>query len=280
MKAFISPLYIQTNSLSSEKIVLGLIMISHDKIFFDTSKPKISLAEKLLDKSVKIHLNNSIQMIHNKVKENASSSVFNEEYFTYLSKYSNGLIQFGTPKPIVMESTESSFKELFKNFVGDIIEKEKIVKQTFHAKIKDKLCIPGVIEKADINYTLKPSKVKGILKPATVSLLTTNGNIQALQAIDFENSENVIANHIYEFESLTKTLDKLSLKYLNKPGSYKIIVKEPALGSEQHGLFDAIYKFKKDVFNMIDTEQVEEEALKIVKAKHLKFSTFLESNLK
>lgn len=277
MKSFISPLYIQTNSLSSEKIVLGLIMIGQDKVLFDTSKAKIKLAEKLLDKSVKTLLDSSIQMIHNKINEKSFNTIFNEEYFTYLSKYSNGLIQFGSLKPIAAEINELSFKGFFKSFVGDKLETEKSPHQTFQTKVKEKLSIPGVIEKADINYTLKPIMVEGVLKPTIISLLTTNGNIQALQAIDFENSENVIANHVYEFEVLTKILNTLSLKHLNKPGAFKIIVKEPSLNTPQHVLFDTVYNLKKDLFQIVEEDGIANEVSKIQKAPHLKFSTFLET---
>jgi hypothetical protein len=277
MKAFISPVYIQTNSVSSEKIVLGLIAVADEKIFFNTSKHKLEVAAKLLGNPVKSVLETSVQMIQNKIKEITVSKNFSEEYFNYLSKYSNGLIQFGTPKPVATEINKTTFEELFKIFVGETIDKEKATEKTFQSKVKDKLSVPGVIEKADVNYTIKPIILPGLLKPTVVSLLTTNGSIQALQAIDFEATETSITNNLYEFEILTKLLDKISNKYLNSPGVYKVVAKEPALNTPQHDLFEKTIKFKKESFEILEEGELANETSNIIHAPHHKFSTFIET---
>jgi hypothetical protein len=278
MKGFVSPIYIQTNSVSLEKIVLGLIAIGNNKVLFGISKNKLQIAERLLNQRVKSVLHASIQMIENKAKSSSidPGGIFNAEYFAYLTRYSNGLVQFGALKPIAKEINEPVFAELFKLFVGEHIEKEATSKKTFQSRVKEKLSVPGVAEKADINYTLKPTIIHGLLKSTTVSLLTTNGNIQAYQAVDFTASGTSIANNLYEFEVLTKSLNKLSLIHLKKPGEFKVIAIEPPTGTSQHALFNQITQFKNDVFQIIDEVQLNEVTTEIIHKPHLKFSTFIQ----
>jgi hypothetical protein len=134
MKSLLSIIYLQTNSVSGEKIAVGLLGISEKEIFFKTAEAKLKLAAKLCDTSIVKHAEISFEMIRNKVSEVnkeakshallPSESLFTKEYLNYLNKYSKGLLQFDLPKSYAGNLDKKSFKTLFQQFIGQWEEKE------------------------------------------------------------------------------------------------------------------------------------------------------------
>jgi hypothetical protein len=212
MKSLISIIYLQTNTVSGEKIAVGLLAISENEVFFQVSEQKLKLAGKLSNADVLKHAEISFGLISNKVNENnkehkshvllKNHSVFTKEYISYLNKYSKGLMQFDTPKSFAGIIDKKIFKALFEQFIAVWEEKPENVKKAiqFHTIIKKQLNKPIFKEKVDIDYTLQPQKVKGLLLPQDITLISKNGSILAAQAIDFTTSEEVIAKHTYEME--------------------------------------------------------------------------------
>lgn len=145
MKAFLSPVYFQTNAASDEKITAGLIIVTPVKIWFHFSSFKLSLLKKLHSIDAYYNADNSLNSLENKIVQSnvelesvipiffKSDIPFNIEYFSYLSKYSSGLVQFGSPKPINAEINESTFASYYKIFVGETLiqNNDKIHKTLF-----------------------------------------------------------------------------------------------------------------------------------------------------
>lgn len=110
--SFLSIIYLETNSTTSEKISVGLLGVAENHIYFKQADNKIKIAEKLkgssLEKLVKLSLSTIKQQIaiankdftENKLFDN--NHQFKTEYIKYLSNYSQGLLQFDAPKNILV----------------------------------------------------------------------------------------------------------------------------------------------------------------------------------
>lgn len=289
MKAFLSPVYLQTNTASDEKITAALVIVTPHKIWFHYSLSKLNLLKKLHSDDAYYNGYNALSSFENKVLQaNAdlesdlislfkSDLPFNSEYFSYLSKYSSGLVQIGLPKPIDSEINEDTFANYYKIFVGEAHKKEKPVKSHFNSQLKQQLSKPGLADKADINFKLNPAIVHGLIKETDITLITKNGAINAFQGVDFSLSPKSIVDNLYEFEVLINSLEKFSHQNSIKKGKYSIISIEPDLITDQHKLFDQVYKFKSDDYKLIDPSHFEIITDNIVNNNYSKFSTFLSS---
>jgi hypothetical protein len=288
MNSFISTIFINTNSVSSEKIAAAIIIATPEKVWYKFATHKIDFAEKIIINShIKKHLQVCFKLIENKVKEvnelmeNGKSqllpfeSIFNENYFNYLSKYSNGLLSFEKPKSIAGKINPNTFIKLYSLYTGDIIIAKKGNKQVnFHQSVNEKLKNPSLIEKADVDLKILPSKLDGIYTPVQVKLATKNGIIQAYQDIDFTTSPETIAKHLYEWEVLTDALNSYSYKKNLKKGVYKIIFNKPEPKSEQESILNKIHK-NTIKFGLTEFNEIDLVINEILTKEHIKLSTIL-----
>jgi len=291
MKSLISIIYLQTNSVSGEKIAVGLLTISENEAFFQVSEQKLKIAGKLLSSDIVKHAEISFGLISNKVNEYnkeqkshillKSNTVFTKEYINYLNKYSKGLMQFDAPKSYAGNIDKKVFKTLFEQFIALWEEKPEQVKKAihFHTIIKKQLNKPVFKQKVDVDYTLQPEKVKGLLLPQDITLISKNGNILAAQAIDFTTSEEVIAKHTYEMEVIINCLDKLGQQSIKKShkGSYYLLFNKPALNSPQEKMLNEIVKTKAGLMNIQEAGYITELEEKLEKNEYSKFSLFADT---
>jgi hypothetical protein len=130
--------------------------------------------------------------------------------------------------------------------------------------------------KVDVDYTLQPQKIKGLLLPQDITLISKNGNILAAQAIDFNNSEEVIAKHAYELEVIINCLQKLGEETINKKhkGNYYLLFNKPANNSPQEKLLNEIKKTKSGLMNIEEAGFLDELENKLQQDNYQKFSLF------
>ena len=288
MKSLLSIIYLQTNTVSCEKIAVGLLTISENEVFFQVSDHKLKLVAKLSNADVLKHAEISFTLINNKVaetnKENKShsliknDSLFTKEYISYLNKYSKGLIQFDVPKLYAGIIDKKIFKTLFQQFIGEWEEKPEAAKKNvqFHTVIKKQLNKPVFKQKVDIDYTLNPQKIVGLLKPQDITLISKNGSILAAQAIDFTTSEEVITKHTYELQVIIDCLEKLGQKNINKKhhGIYYLLFNKPAKKSPQEKLLNEIIKTKAGIMNIEEAGYLDILEGKLQTENYNKFSLF------
>lgn len=291
MKSLLSIVYLQTNSVSGEKIAVGLLAISEHEIFFQVSEHKLKLAGKLSSMDVLKHAEISFALISNKVIENnkeqkshtllKNSSVFTKEYINYLNKYSKGLIQFDVPKSYAGLIDKKMFKVLFEQFVAVWEEKAPNTKKAvqFHTVIKKQLNKPVFQQKVDVDYTLQPEKVKGLLLPQDITVISKNGSILAAQAIDFTTSEEVIAKHMYELQVIFDCLEKLGQQNIkeNHKGAYYLLFNKPAKASPQEKMLNDIKKTKAGIMTIEEAGYLSELEDKLEKDEYSKFSVFADT---
>ncbi|RXG18400.1 hypothetical protein DSM03_1011082 [Leeuwenhoekiella aestuarii] len=286
MKTFLSILSVKTNSFSSEKIVIGLLAVSADKVHFGYSKNKVNLLNKFSsDEKISLFVESLLSQIKSSVKgENkelsnlqmnliTDKSIFSEEYFNYLNNYNNGLLHFSKPLEVNYEFSENDFSKYFKNFIGEpFIELKKDSKKTFHQKLKPLLNKEGLSNKVDLHYTFNPNIFKGILKDCSIPLITKNGNINSLQEIDFTNKPVTIANNLYETKIIHDALKGFSTKIDCGVSKIKVAFEEPKLDTEQHKMFDLAIKEYSDQFEFITPDAVDSFTDNILEKNYSKFS--------
>lgn len=291
MKSLISIIFLQTNSVSGEKIAVGLLAISENEVFFQVSEQKLKLAGKLSNADVLKHAEISFGLISNKVHETnkeqkshillKNDTVFTKEYISYLNKYSKGLMQFDIPKSYAGNIDKKTFKILFEQFISAWEEKPEHSKQAVHFNtlIKKQLNKPVFKQKVDIDYTLQPEKVKGLLLPQDITLISKNGNILAAQAIDFTTSEAVIIKHTYELEVIIHCLDQLGQQNIAKKhkGTYYLLFNTPAKKSPQEKLLNDIKQTKSGIMHIEEAGFLSELESKLEKEEYSKFSIFADT---
>lgn len=286
MKTFLSILSVKTNNFSNEKITIGLIAIANKNIQFSYSTNKLKLLNKIMNinnpegfvSNLLNQINNSVKSAnkensYNQVAFDLHKSLFSEEYFKYLNTYSNGLIQFSEPVHIGYEFDQIAFASYYEKFVGEKLDekKQKVIK-SFTSKLMPYFKKEGLKEKADLQYTLNPKKFKGILKSVQIPLITVNGSINALQAVDFNLQPITIANHLYETKVIFDALNTFSQQINNKLEKVKVAFEEPTLKSEQHQVFDLAFNEYKEYFDFITPNQVEIFTEKVSHSNNTKFS--------
>ena len=290
MKTFFSIVSIQTNPISSEKVVMGVLAITENEIYFDYSKSKSGLLDKLAPTKIGIGsmAKNALQQIKQKVAEANKAlakdqkhlvfekSIFSKDYISYLNKYNNGILHFSEPAILPFDFTTKKFAQYYYNFIGELItiapKKEHI---TFAKKIKPAFEKEGLEDKADLKFSFDPLWFQKILKDTPISLITKNGAIQAIQAIDFNLGEQTVVNHLYETNIIQESLQLFSQKSKSKINKIKIAFEEPKINTPHHTLFDLSYKNYKDIFEFITPDMLDEETEKICHSDNIKFSDYL-----
>lgn len=289
MKTFFSTISIQTNPVSLEKVVVALLAVTETKVFFHYSKNKLNLLDKLAPSKIGIGSlsKKSLQQIKNTVNETNKTlqknqativfekSIFSKEYFSYLNKYNNGILNFSEPATLPFDFTTEKFESYYFNFIGEpteVIEKKAL---SFTQKIKPAFEKEGLTDKADVKYWLDPFTFSGLLEETNVSLITKNGAISIIQAIDFNLGEQTVLKHLYETKFVNDALKAFAHKHNTGVKPLQIAFEEPEKGTEQHDLFDLSYKNYKDEFSFITPDTLEEETDKICQSDNIKFSDYL-----
>ncbi|BDB53072.1 hypothetical protein [Flavobacterium ammonificans] len=291
MKTFFSTISIQTNPVSLEKVVVALLAVTESHVFFHYSKNKLNLLDKLAPSKIGIGglAKKSLQLIKNTVNETNKTlqktqttivfekSIFSKEYFSYLNKYNNGILNFSEPALIPFDFTTEKFESYYLNFIGEpteLVEKKTL---SFAQKIKPAFDKKGLVEKADLKFYFDPLHFHGIFKETDISLITKNGDISAIQTIDFNLTEQTIVNNVFETQSIQVALQHFAKDTGTKVKPIQIVFEEPLKDSENHVLFDITYKNLKDNFNFITPDVLEKETEKIANSNNIKFSDYLQT---
>ena len=293
MKAFYSILYFQSNSFANEKIAGGLLLFSPQKIWFEYLPLKLDIMSKLSGELVKEHLKQTLKgvakfvdgfnlslvqntAIHQQTIFEKPEPFFNELYLSYLSKYSQGLLQYSEPQPIAAPADSKLFNALFEKFIGAKKKVQTIDKYNFHHQFQLKINKPSIKDKVDINLKLYPQKFQGIYSETKVSLIGKNGVITAMQDIDFNIHMESLGQQLNQWDVLVDALGKFSTKKDWKKGDYSLVFNKPKSKSPQEKLLNEIHKSIDKPFKMVEMGGVEELLNKVEQNDYLPFSKLIE----
>lgn len=284
MTPFFSIISVQTNSYSKESVAVGLIVVA-DKVYFSYSIAKLNYLKKLDDgKALHFLAENGLKKIKKAVDDKniahnlpLGQNAFSVDYFNYLNQYAAGALTFSEPQMLNVFFDDKVFAKYYKKMIGESLPEIQVNKThlNFKSKIKVLFQKKQIEEKADVDYILKADKFEGVLKNTTVSLITVNGSISCLQAIDLNIQQNTIINHIYEAQVVNEGLKKFGETAHKKTDNIKIAFEKP-IEKEAINFFNKLYIEKKDIFDFYEYDKVAEFADHIASSKeYSKFSEFL-----
>lgn len=289
MNQFTVPIFIETNAISQEKLACGLLAITTKQVFISWSKSKIAVAEKLAGPEYKGYFSQQFQLfkqglqLENKarLKEGklfGSKSFLAANYFSYLKQYNAGPIQFGDPKPFAGDMDEKLFQQFFANAIGANPSKQKSSGSKIHRRFINTVSTVAIKQRADIEYLIPHEKVHGLVISPKVDLISVNGSILMVQALDMTKSVTTIGHHLYENEVIVRAMQGYGKQRKKAVEPMRLVVEPPVHGTEQEGLMKRTRKEKSDLFVIKTLEEIEAEmnAVADEKAAYQKFSEFVE----
>lgn len=120
MNTFYAIIYAFIRPDIDEKISIGLLCISNDKIYLKTSNKKLTIAKSLVPEHLALALENELQSITKMASaEKIDDSIFNERYFNYLHSYKNNIIGFSIANHLDIEINETIFDKLYRKYVSE-----------------------------------------------------------------------------------------------------------------------------------------------------------------
>ncbi len=286
MKPFYSIVYIKPNTLSDEKISIGMVLNTGNRALFDFSETKLKAISRLIETDI---LETVERMLKNVKKKAEAVSVdinqiegfevdpFTKDYFNYLNKYSNNILEYSKPSENEGNFNASDFEELFKLFVDSSYGFKVKEEVSFRQSFEKKLINSRVSDCLDIKYRVSKKRVSTILSNTEVDYIGVNGTIYSGHVLDTNLSHSSLENRIYKIRSLIIGLRELSKAYnLDTKGEHVVYFNEPDTASDK----DIIHSLNKDEtlpFHLKPADYFEEEESIIENTNVIKFSEFLTS---
>ena len=276
MKTFYSILYITLNASLDEKVSIGVIMSNNFEYFFKYSHQKLTALKNILD-SEKYHiiktylksLDNEFGFSSNNenlllTSAELNNNWINESYLTYLSKYSNNIIQFSAPKAISIELNSSNFKRIFEKYIFKYSEiEDQSTSISILNTVRESL-FPKIKERVNLEMTLTSNDFEDLFAPIKIDFIGRNGIPVAGQTIDFTKKHYNLENDVARYVSFTKAIDLNS----NNKGKYYVLGKEPQKDSDRnHQLWNDIRNSNFLEFVDIDEFNIVEEYIETQNVK-------------
>lgn len=288
MKPFYSVLYLKSESISDEKIAVGMLLNADQNPMFDYSEDKLKAASKIIDSEAVDSVEKLLKNIKRKVdslskdknqKEAFDVDPFTNSYFDYLNRYSNNLVLYSKPEENIGDFKLDDFDSLFKLLVDKNYGFEEKATVTFRKKVEETLRASRVSERIDIKYRVPKDRVKSILRNHEVDYIGANGKIYSGNVIDTATDHYTIENKVYQIRALISGLAELSSNLgLQTEGRHVVFFNEPT-GSKQK---DAIYDLQHDntrPFKLKPWELFEEEEKELEDKDVGKFSEYIATHL-
>jgi hypothetical protein len=267
MQTYYTVLYIPVNTSLEERLSVGLIMSDGENHYFKYSQSKLQVIKALVSNKTHSMLKTYFKNLDNETNDrfNLNNEIFNNtinnekgkwiniSYLTYLSKYSNNLIQYSEPKPIGIELNKENFNKLFEKFIYINEEVMPIINNvTIYDKVKLNL-YPKIEGRVNIDTTLTSNEIPNLFVPLEVNFIGINDVPVAGQTFDFEKRHYNLENDITRFISLAKALELEG----KKDGKYFILGKEPKVSHNDKNflIWKQIYETK--FLDFVDIDEVQ-----------------------
>ena len=264
MKTLISILYVPISATLDERVSIGLVMFNDDHQFFKYSQPKLNAIKGLLDNESNTILKSYLKSLEKEINVVAESEKdlfsinkpskakwVSNSYISYLSKYSNNLLQFSEPKSIDIPLSEVTFRKVFEKYIFQY--DEQIIGRLFtnvFEKVRTNL-YPNIEGKVNIDRTLTSLDFENLFAPVEVNFIGVNGVPVAGQTFDFDKKHYFLENDVTRFISLTKALELEG----KKDGKYFILGREPLKRfNKNHLMWEQIRD--SDFLDFVDIDEV------------------------
>lgn len=241
MTTIYSLVSVPINAALDERISIGIVMSDGVRSKIAFSDPKLNAVKRIISQERTLLLKKYIKSLEKEVNHGEQPHLFSEgnkapapwlnvQYLSYLSRYSNNLINFSAPKAIDIEFNEENFYKIFEKYIYKF-EQEKNV-ETHDRQEKSVLSdvreylFPRISQNVNLDITLQPKDFENLLVPISVDFFGKNGVPVAGQTFDFDKQSHHLENDITRYVSLTKALD-----FENRSnGKYFVLGREPKNG--------------------------------------------------
>lgn len=267
MQTYYTVLYIPVNTSLEERLSIGLIMSDGENHYFKYSQSKLQVIKALVSTKMHSMLKSYFKNLDNEANQrlNLNNEIFNStiksekgkwinlSYLTYLSKYSNNLIQYSEPKPIGIELNNENFNKLFEKFIYINEEVMPVVNNvTIYDKVKLNL-YPKIENRVNIDTTLTANEIPNLFVPLEINFIGMNEVPVAGQTFDFEKRHYNLENDITRFISLAKALELEG----KKDGKYFILGKEPQVSHNDKNFLIWKQICETKFLDFVDIDEVE-----------------------
>ena len=258
--AYYSILYASIRPSISEKLSVGIILVSGNKTFVRVSQNKVNLLKHIFPHGAYNSLRHSLKSIefHSKSNEDKFkisneldvsnfeiSKEFTFSYLEYLSKYNSNILTFSKPVTIDLEVELEVFNMLYNKYIDEFIDKKpkvksfEVLKNKFISEVKDYF---------NTERKLTSNEYPNLIAPIKFDLIGKNEIEVFTQFIDSEKPTHLASNEINTMYSIKDVVPK-SKRY--------IVSSEPEKKRfpEQHRLWSNLRK--TNVFEYVDQSEVE-----------------------
>lgn len=272
MKSFYSLIKISPNSLSDDKLTVGIILFDGNHYKEKFSVAKTNLAKSLVDINKDL-IDFVIKEIKNKIKETNALikqskddlfgyDVIDSEYFKYLNSYSNGIFKFSKPNYIAGAVNDSSFKKLYHLFVDSKEKNEKsneivILEKEFYKRVNHNL-IKRVEGKIHTNIILDSHII-----PATstfkLDCIGKNGTLIGAKSLSFTQTKETLQKTVNNYISV---IAQLSASYSQdlRSNMFYLIADEPTKKSSYESSYWNQLRKNEKIFRVIPSSESGEVA--------------------
>jgi hypothetical protein len=242
-----------------EQVAVGLLLVGVDAVHFRFSKNKLSVVKELISQQANKYLKESLKQIASAAQlENAKflglfadsetiGKTFSLSYLEYLSRYSNNLLSFSSPKTIELQANEELFKSLFKKYVDEYAFVENVseirtfdhIRSSFFTKVQPFF---------NVEQDISSDTIPGLIMPVKVDLIGKNERPVFAHTLDLERT-------IYHIQSDMAILYMLN-EALPEPKGFHIS-SEPnkKLFPRQHDTWESIKNWNDSEY--VDLSEVD-----------------------
>ena len=260
MKTIYSILYVTLNTTLNERVSVGMLMSNGFEHYFKFSSEKLTAFKGILNNERFNIVKNYLKSVEKDIcfkphqlftQKELKNDWINEGYISYLSKYSNNIIQFSAPKTIDIDLNTDNFKRVFEKYIFRYTEEiDEIIEFNVYSKVKENL-FPKIENRVNLELTLTSNDFENLFAPIEIDFLGINEIPLAGQTIDFEKKHYNLENDITRFVSLTKAIELEG----NSKGKYYILGREPQKNiNKNHQLWEHIRD--SDFLEFVDIDEV------------------------
>lgn len=262
MKTIYSILYVTLNTALNEKVSIGLLMSDgkYDRFRFSADKllalkgiiepERYNLVKgylKSLESDINVAGDEKVVFENKALKNNW----VNEGYISYLSRYSNNLIQFSEPKTIDILFSPENYKRIYEKYIYAFDQKiEEVFVESIFTKVKQEL-YPKITNRVNLDFSLDSSHFENLFAPIEVNFIGINDMPVAGQTIDFDKKHHFLENDIARFVSLTKAIELEG----KEKGKYFVLGHEPDKKDDKNHLLWEQIKDSK-FLEFVDVDEV------------------------
>lgn len=235
MNTFYSVIFASINSIISERLSIGLVMICDNRVWFHHSTKKLSLMKQFFSDEAFQILKTSLKNIENTANSvnhdqtsgedllfsftSKNQHAFSVEYLRYLSRYSNSTINFNEPVKIDIQASDELFNHLYKEFV--FVETEEHTKISSIETVKTQL-YPAIKKHVNWNRRIETGAIPGLIFPVELDFIGKNEKPVIGKITDFNQPNYHLDASLSNLFVLMKTLEANG-----QSGNYFVIGNEP-----------------------------------------------------